>query len=63
MTPDPTCEQLLGDVNCDEVVNLLDVAPFVEAITSGSFQPRADINQDGFVNLLDVAPFIDLLTG
>lgn len=54
---------LLGDVNQDGVVNLLDVAPFVNAITTGTFIAEADINQDGFVNLLDVAPFVDLLTG
>ncbi len=54
---------LLGDVNCDGFVNLLDVSPFVDLITSGGFSLKADINQDGAVNLLDVAPFVDLLTG
>ncbi len=53
---------LFGDVNLDGVVNLLDVQPFVNLITSGSFQAEADINQDGVVNLLDVGPFVDLLT-
>lgn len=53
---------LLGDVNQDGVVNLLDVAPFVNAITTGTFIAEADINQDGVVDLLDVAPFVDLLT-
>ena len=54
---------LLGDVNCDGEVNLLDVGPFVELITSGGFSEKADINQDGTVDLLDVAPFVELLTG
>ena len=54
---------VLGDVNLDGMVNLLDVAPFVELISSGVFQAEADTNQDGMVNLLDVAPFIDLLAG
>jgi len=54
---------LLGDVNCDGLVNLLDVVPFVEAISGGPFNAKADINSDGNVNLLDVAPFIDLLAG
>ena len=54
---------ILGDVNGDGVVNLLDVAPFVDAISTGTFVPEADINQDGVVNLLDVNPFIDLLSG
>ena len=54
---------LLGDVNCDGVVNLLDVAPFVEALTSGEFNEKADVNEDGVVNLLDVQPFVSLLAG
>ena len=58
-----TVTALLGDVNCDGDVNLLDVAPFVESITSGSFNPKADISQDGVVDLLDVSPFVELLTG
>ena len=54
---------LLGDVNCDGFVNLLDVSPFVDLITSSGFSLKADINQDGAVNLLDVTPFVELLTG
>lgn len=54
---------VLGDVNLDGVVNLLDVQPFVNLLVSGGYQIQADINQDGVVNLLDVAPFVDLLTG
>ncbi len=54
---------ILGDINGDGIVNLLDVGPFVSAITTGTFIPAADINMDGQVNLLDVAGFVDLLTG
>lgn len=54
---------LLGDVNLDGVVNLLDVAPFVDRIATGTYQAEADVNQDGSVNLLDVDPFIDVLAG
>ena len=54
---------LLGDVNLDGLVNLLDVAPFVDLISNGVFQAEADINQDGTINLLDVGPFVDLLSG
>ncbi len=54
---------LVGDVNCDGEVNLLDVGPFVDLITSGETDPKGDINGDGFVDLLDVGPFVDLLLG
>ena len=56
-------EVLLGDINLDGVVNLLDVGPFVDIITSGDFQAEADINEDGEVNLLDVGPFVSILAG
>lgn len=59
--PDDDC--LLGDVNLDEEVNLLDVSPFVTLITSGVFQKEADINGDDVVDLLDVAPFVSIITG
>ena len=54
---------LLGDVNGDGVVSLLDVQPFVDLLTTGGFQPEADVNQDGVVSLLDVDPFVALLVG
>ena len=58
-----SCFLILGDVNGDGSVNLLDVQPFVELLTSGGYQAEADINQDGVVNLLDVGPFVELLSG
>ncbi len=53
----------LGDVNRDGRVNLLDVQPFVDLLTTGGFQVEADINQNGVVSLLDVDPFVALLAG
>ena len=54
---------LLGDLNGDGIVSLLDVALFVDAILDGTFVAAADINGDGAVNLEDVAPFEGLLVG
>ena len=56
-------ELLLGDVNLDGVVNLLDVDSFLERIASGKYQAEADVNQDGSVDLLDVAPFVAIVVG
>ena len=56
-------EILLGDVNLDGLVSLLDVAPFVDLLTSGDFQLEADLNMDGVLDLLDIAPFVELLQG
>ena len=54
---------LLGDVNQDGEVTLLDVSPFVTEISNGSTLCAADVNEDGVVDLLDVGPFVDLLQG
>ena len=53
----------LGDLNQDGVVNLLDIAPFVELLSIGGYRKEADISQDGVLNLLDVDPFVTLLSG
>ena len=54
---------LVGDINCDGVIDLLDVGPFVELLTANQFDEKADINDDGVVDLLDVGPFVNLLSG
>ena len=53
---------LLGDINRDGLVDLLDVGPFVQLLQRGDFQIEADINGDGLVNLNDVAGFVELLS-
>lgn len=54
---------LLGDVNCDGSVDLLDVGPFVDLISAGEFSSKADFDGNGAVDLLDVGPFVDTLSG
>jgi autotransporter-associated beta strand protein len=53
----------LGDVNLDQVVDALDIAPFIDRVSSGVFQPEADVNEDAVVDALDIAPFIQILSG
>jgi len=52
---------LPGDANQDGLVDLLDVAPFIQIIGSNAYQIEADVNHDGAVDLLDVEPFVELL--
>ena len=59
---DDTCDAEIGDINQDGAIDLLDVAPFVSALT-GTPVCEADINEDNAVDLLDVAPFVALLSG
>ena len=53
---------ILGDVNQDGVVDFLDIAPFIELLSSGEFQAEADIDMSSTVDFLDIAPFIGLLS-
>ena len=54
---------LLGDCNLDDVVNFLDISPFIGILSAGSFLEEADCNDDGDVNFLDISPFISILSG
>jgi ELWxxDGT repeat protein len=61
-----------GDLNGDFVLNNLDIAPFVQALTDPSgyaarypgvdLLATGDVNGDGVFNNLDIAPFVALLT-
>jgi hypothetical protein len=50
-TPTPTTIQLLGDINKDGIVNLMDYILLSNAF--GTNNTAADINKDGLVNLMD----------
>ena len=52
---------LLGDANCDETVDFLDIAPFIALLSNGEFKAEADIDNSGVVDFLDIAPFIAIL--
>jgi len=52
---------LLGDVDMNGIVNILDISPFISVLSTGGFQLEADIDQNGIVNILDIGPFIALL--
>ena len=54
---------LLGDVNQNGAVDLLDIQPFIDLLINGGFLAEADTNGDGAVDLLDIAGLVDLLVG
>ena len=53
---------VLGDANCDGMVDFLDIAPFISLLSNSEFKAQADIDTDGEVTFLDIAPFIQILT-
>ena len=52
---------LLGDVNRDDQVTFLDIAPFITLIRTMTFQAEADTNLDGEVDFRDISPFVRIL--
>lgn len=61
-----------GDMNCDGLLSVADIGPFVLALTSPGDYPtqfpdcdlnNADLNQDGEVSVGDIGLFVALLTG
>lgn len=58
------CDNPVGDLNQDGVINLLDIAGFVDAVLdTDTFDCEADVNQDGVDDLLDIGPFVKLIQG
>ena len=53
---------VLGDANCDGVVNFLDITPFIALVTTGDIKAQGDIDGSGVVDFLDITPFIFILS-
>lgn len=49
---------LFGDINLDQTVNLLDLAPFISLLATGGYQIEADFDLNGVINLTDVTGFL-----
>ena len=50
-----------GDVNGDNIVNVLDVVLLVNVILTGTVQDCSDLNEDGVVNVLDVVLLVSII--
>ena len=54
-------QSILGDVNEDGVINVLDVIGLVNIILGSQFDSNADINSDGVSNILDVIELVNII--
>ena len=53
---------MIGDINLDNTINVLDVVILVNIILGSSEETsNADINLDGIINVLDVVTLINLI--
>ena len=54
--------QMIGDINLDNTINVLDVVILVNIILGNSEQTsNTDINSDGIINVLDVVTLINII--
>ena len=59
---------MLGDVNCDTLIDVLDILMMVNTIINESdttdYQGWAsDLNQDGIIDILDVLNVVNIVIG
>ena len=53
--------QILGDINSDNQVNVLDVIVLVNYILENYFEQQADLNSDEILNILDIIDLINII--
>ena len=51
----------LGDINNDQIINVLDIILLVDSILLNEYQFIADLNNDGFLNVIDVVLLINII--
>jgi hypothetical protein len=53
----------LGDINGDNLINVLDVISTVNFVLNNEFNVLADLNSDGVVNVLDIVDLVNIILG
>jgi hypothetical protein len=56
-------EVILGDINGDEILNVLDIVLMINMILANDYNIVADVNEDGSVSILDVVIMVNILVG
>ena len=57
-----SADSILGDVNSDNVINILDIILVVNIILGiNDFNNLADINNDGSIDILDVVQLVNII--
>ena len=52
---------MLGDINSDGMVNILDIVQLANMILSNEYQELADLNGDGNLNILDIVQLVNII--
>lgn len=54
-------DQLLGDLNDDDIIDIIDIILMVNLILNNNSNPFADFNSDNQVNILDIILMVNLI--
>ena len=61
---DESCLGMLGDMNGDSIINILDVILLVNIILGSDNDPSmGDMNSDGSIDILDVILLVNIILG
>ncbi|MEE2859018.1 MAG: dockerin type I domain-containing protein, partial [Candidatus Neomarinimicrobiota bacterium] len=52
---------IIGDINGDEVLDILDVVVLINAVLNDGFYEEADMNQDGVLDILDIVLLVNVI--
>ena len=52
---------MAGDINGDEIVNILDIVLLANMVLSGEYSNAGDINSDGILNILDIVQITNII--
>ena len=55
------CAVISGDLNYDEVIDILDIIITVNMIMGNEYSMIADLNDDGTVNILDIINLVNII--
>ena len=52
---------VVGDVNGDGILNILDIVSLVNLVLLGDFNQAGDMNLDGIINILDIVSLVNVI--
>ena len=58
---EPEVDEMIGDINADGAVNILDVVLLANAVLTGNYLSEGDINGDGMNNVLDIVGMVNII--
>ena len=54
-------DSLLGDINDDGILNILDIVALVNLVLAAEYNPMGDMNSDETLNILDIVTLANLV--